>query len=57
MKKDDLNGRRPIAAVVYSGQLVVVCDDGSMWRFPAPGGSWVEMAPIPGSRSDAEDQN
>jgi hypothetical protein len=51
--------RRPVgvAPESASGRLVVVCDDGSIWKWLHEVNRWEEMAPIPGSRradSDTE---
>lgn len=44
--------RRPVgvAPESVSGRLVVVCDDGSIWKWLHEGNRWEEMAPVPGSR-------
>lgn len=47
--------RRPVgvAPESTSGRLVVVCDDGSLWKWIAGTNRWEEMTPIPGSRHAA----
>lgn len=49
--------RRPVGVSPEStsGRLVVVCDDGSIWKWLHEGSRWEEMAPVPGSRrADSE---
>jgi hypothetical protein len=43
--------RRPVGVAPESsgGRLVVVCDDGSVWKWHDQGSRWEEMTPIPGS--------
>lgn len=49
--------RTPVTARVVDGRLVVLCDDGSVWRYDDAANRWQELAPIPGSIADAEDRN
>ena len=51
MKIDPERYRRPVgvAPESASGRLVVVCDDGSIWKWMHDGDRWDEMLPIPGS--------
>lgn len=46
--------RRPVgvAAESGSGRLIVVCDDGSIWKWLHDGNRWEEMTPVPGSRRE-----
>jgi hypothetical protein len=48
--------RRPVGVAPESGssRLVVVCDDGSVWKWIHDGSRWEEMAPVPGSSRAAE---
>jgi hypothetical protein len=43
--------RRPVGVAPESGssRLVVVCDDGSVWKWIHAGHHWEEMAPVPGT--------
>ncbi|CAN5864211.1 hypothetical protein BH20GEM1_BH20GEM1_04720 [soil metagenome] len=41
--------RRPVAAVVHDPDLVVVCDDGTVWSHQRDEDRWLRLAPIPGS--------
>lgn len=43
--------RRPVAVAPESaaGRLVIVCDDGSIWKWFHDGNRWEELAPVPGS--------
>lgn len=52
-----MESRVPVAANVLDGTLVVICSDGSVWRQAKDAKSWEELAPIPGSKTDAEDRN
>ncbi len=49
--------RRPVGVAPESagGRLVVVCDDGSIWKWLHDGNRWEEMAPIPGSSRAASE--
>lgn len=49
---DNPQYRRPVAVAPESaaGRLVVVCDDGSLWKWLHDGNRWEELAPVPGSR-------
>jgi hypothetical protein len=59
----DNNGeRKPVAASMDGEYLVVVCDDGSVWRRkPKLGESrsyqWEERMPVPGTRRASEQAN
>lgn len=49
--------RRPVGVAPESGsgRLIVVCDDGSIWKWVNDGDRWEELAPVPGSsRAAAE---
>jgi hypothetical protein len=43
--------RRPVGVAPESGssRLVVVCDDGSVWKWIHDGNRWEEMVPVPGT--------
>lgn len=42
--------RQPVGIIENAdNDYIVVCDDGSIWRFDGEAG-WVEDVPIPGSR-------
>jgi hypothetical protein len=47
--------RRPVAVAPESaaGRLVIVCDDGSIWKWFDDGNRWEELTPVPGSRRAA----
>lgn len=49
--------RTPVGVAPESGggRLVIVCDDGSIWKWLQEGSRWEEMAPVPGSRRAATD--
>lgn len=42
-----------VAPESASGRLVVVCDDGSIWKWLHDVSRWEEMAPVPGTRRAA----
>lgn len=46
--------RTPVAVAPESGsgRLVVVCDDGSVWKWMHDGRRWEEMAAVPGTARD-----
>lgn len=48
---DGAQYRHPVAVAPESalGRLVVVCDDGSVWKWIDEAERWQEIAPIPGS--------
>ena len=37
-------------------QIVVVCDDGSVFIYSWENGEWSEMSPIPGTKRDQEER-
>lgn len=41
--------RRPIAAVLDDPDLIVVCDDGTVWNYVRGANEWNRLAAIPGS--------
>ena len=41
--------RRPIAAVMDDPDLLVVCDDGTVWNYIRGTNEWSRLAAIPGS--------
>lgn len=41
--------RRPIAAVLDDPDLIVVCDDGTVWNYARGANEWNRLAAIPGS--------
>jgi hypothetical protein len=41
--------RRPIAAVLDDPDLIVVCDDGTVWNYSRGSNEWNRLAAIPGS--------
>ncbi|HET9332162.1 MAG TPA: hypothetical protein VFQ21_01120 [Gemmatimonadota bacterium] len=41
--------RRPIAAVLDDPDLIVVCDDGTVWNYLRGANEWNRLAAIPGS--------
>lgn len=41
--------RRPIAAVLDDPDLIVVCDDGTVWNYLRGANEWSRLAAIPGS--------
>ena len=59
---DDKGERKPVSAVMAGEYLVVVCDDGSVWRrrpnlnergsYP-----WDERMPIPGTQRASEKES
>lgn len=52
--------RRPVTAMLHEvhedghSELIVVCDDGSVWTHVADEDSWHQLAPIPGSPADPD---
>jgi hypothetical protein len=43
--------RQPVGIIENDvNDLIVVCDDGSIWKFDGEEAGWVEDVPIPGSR-------
>ena len=57
---NDKGERKPVAALQdprRNGDLIVVCDDGSVWRRLAATGDsyeWKEMRPVPGTARERE---
>lgn len=47
--------RKPTAAVVIAGLLVVVCDDGAIFELD-PSGAWVDRRPVPGTPAAHADE-
>ncbi len=47
--------RKPTAAVVIAGLLVVVCDDGAVFELD-PDGAWVDRRPVPGTPAAHADE-
>lgn len=41
--------RRPVAAVLDDPDLIVVCDDGTVWSYLRGQNEWHRLAAIPGS--------
>ena len=41
--------RRPVAAVLHDLDLVVVCDDGTVWTHQREADAWLQNASIPGT--------
>lgn len=41
--------RRPVAAVLDDPDLIVVCDDGTVWSYLRGTNEWHRLAAIPGS--------
>ena len=48
--------RKPIAAVPYRETFVVICDDGSVWRFITSKKVWKRWSSIPGTASEAAER-
>lgn len=51
--------RRPISAMPWHGKgagILVVCDDGTIWRWTLKHGWWAEAAVLPDSEYDIQKQ-
>jgi hypothetical protein len=54
--ESERSSRRPVGVAPESGggRLIVICDDGSVWKWHHDGGRWEEMTPIPGTERAAD---
>ena len=44
--------RKPVTAVPYRETFVVICDDGSVWRFITSKKTWKRWGSVPGTSSE-----
>ena len=49
--------RRPIAAVMDDPDLLVVCDDGTVWNYIRGTNEWSRLAAIPGSPAKKKERD